>query len=283
MRRRRIVAATLLVGAIAALIGIVVSAGGGGSKRSASAKPAAHGRSSRPTTTATGVPAGGKPHRGPVPILMYHVIAPPKPSAPYPDLYVTPRDFSAQMKLLAAQGYHGVTLDQAYRAWHDGARIATKPIVITFDDGYRSVYKSARPVLARLGWPAVLNIEVGILTKNYGLNAEMVKKLIAQGWEVAAHTISHRDLTTLTPAQLKHEVSGSRDLLRRQFEVPVNFFCYPSGRYDDAVVAAVRKAGYLGATTTNPGLANRGQALTMSRVRVNGSDGVAGLRSKLGT
>lgn len=276
-------AATLLVAAIAALIGIVVSSGSGGSKRSASAKPAPHGRSPQPTTTATRVPAGGKRHRGPVPILMYHVIAPPKASAPYPDLYVTPRDFSAQMKLLAAQGYHGVTLDQAYRAWHDGARIATKPIVITFDDGYRSVYASARPVLAKLGWPAVLNIEVGILTKNYGLNADMVRKLVSQGWEVDAHTINHRDLTTLTSAQLEHEVAGSRDLLRRRFDVPVNFFCYPSGQYDDAVVAAVRKAGFLGATTTNPGFANRGQAFTMSRIRVNGSDGVAGLRSKLGT
>jgi hypothetical protein len=65
------------------------------------------------------------------------------------------------------------------------------------------------------------------------------------------------------------------------FHVPVSFFCYPAGRYDNRVVAAVRAAGYLGATTTAYGLARPGDMFTLKRVRVNRSDGVAGFVSKL--
>jgi hypothetical protein len=61
----------------------------------------------------------------------------------------------------------------------------------------------------------------------------------------------------------------------------VNFFCYPAGRYNPAVVAAVQRAGYFGATTTNYGLARPGDLFTLARVRMNGSDGVQGLAAKL--
>ena len=65
------------------------------------------------------------------------------------------------------------------------------------------------------------------------------------------------------------------------FGVPVDFFCYPAGRLDDTVVAAVRSAGYLGATTTAPGLATPADIFRLNRVRVDRSDGVAGLAAKL--
>jgi hypothetical protein len=63
--------------------------------------------------------------------------------------------------------------------------------------------------------------------------------------------------------------------------VPVDDFCYPSGRYDDTVIAAVKAAGYRAATTTDPGLASRGEPYTLKRVRVNGGDGVPGLAASL--
>jgi hypothetical protein len=65
------------------------------------------------------------------------------------------------------------------------------------------------------------------------------------------------------------------------FHVPVDFFCYPSGRYDARVVDAVRRAGYLGATTTNYGLARPQDIYTLSRVRINGSDRLNGFTRRL--
>jgi len=61
----------------------------------------------------------------------------------------------------------------------------------------------------------------------------------------------------------------------------VSFFCYPAGRYDSRVIAAVRRAGFRGATTTNEGLARRDEPFTLRRIRVSGGDGVDGLVAAL--
>jgi peptidoglycan/xylan/chitin deacetylase (PgdA/CDA1 family) len=221
------------------------------------------------------------PHDMAVPILMYHVIAPPLPNAPYPDLYVNPADFRAQVAWLAAHGYHAVTLRQVYDYWRGVHGLPRKPVVLTFDDGYHSDFTVALPTLRARRWPGVLNLEVRNLQPVWGTRPGMVRKMTAAGWEIDAHTMTHPDLTTVDPAQLRYQVAGSRAAIRRMFHQPVDFFCYPSGRYDDAVVAAVRGAGFLGATTTNEGFARPDSLFTLDRVRVNGSDGVAGLAAKL--
>jgi peptidoglycan/xylan/chitin deacetylase (PgdA/CDA1 family) len=212
---------------------------------------------------------------------MYHVLAPPVPNDPYPDLYVKPADFRAQVAWLADHGYHAVTLRQVYDYWRGRRALLPKPIVLTFDDGYHSDFTVALPTLRGRDWPGVLNLEVRNLQPVWGTRPEMVRKLIAAGWEIDAHTMTHPDLTTVDPTQLRYQVAGSRAAIRRMFHVPVDFFCYPAGRYDDAVIAAVRAAGFLGATTTNEGLAKPGSLFTLDRVRVNGSDGVAGLAANL--
>jgi peptidoglycan/xylan/chitin deacetylase (PgdA/CDA1 family) len=215
------------------------------------------------------VPFHGPPLRTPVPVLMYHVIGTPPPSAPYPELFVSRRLFAAQIARLARAGYHAVTLDRVWRAWHGRAPLPPRPVVLSFDDGYRGDFGAAMPILRRRGWPGVLNLLVANLYRHgWGLRTWMVRRMIANGWEVDSHTLTHPDLATVSPARLRHEVHGSRAALRRLFHVPVRFFCYPSGAFDRAVIHAVRRAGYLGATTEIPGLARRSQPYTLARIRV---------------
>jgi peptidoglycan/xylan/chitin deacetylase (PgdA/CDA1 family) len=232
----------------------------------------------------TSVAAGGQAPPGqeePVPVLMYHVVADPPAGAPYPELYVSRAGFAGQMAWLAHAGYHAVTLTAVRDHWLLGKPLPARPVVVSFDDGYRSQAVTAAPILRRHGWPGVIDLEVRNTRDFWGLPPGQVRKLIAEGWEVAAHSITHPDLTRVSATQLQAEVAGSRATLRRKFHVPVSFFCYPAGRYDDRVVAAVRAAGYLGATTTAYGLARPGDMFTLKRVRVNRSDGVAGFVSKL--
>ena len=211
----------------------------------------------------------------PVPILMYHVISAPPPGARYPDLYVRPADFAGDVRWLARHGYHDVTLRRVYDHWTAGAPLPTRPVVITFDDGYLSQFIHGYGTLRRYHWPGVLNLQVDFLRPATGMRPWRVRKLIAAGWEIDAHTFTHPDLTTLDDRRLWHEVAGSRRALRRLFHVPVDFFCYPAGRYDARVVNAVRLAGYLGATTTNYGLARPPDYYTLPRIRIGGSEGVA--------
>jgi peptidoglycan/xylan/chitin deacetylase (PgdA/CDA1 family) len=226
--------------------------------------------------------APGRDHAAtPVPILMYHVIAEPPSGVPYPELYVSEADFADQMRWLARHGYQAVTQRDVWNHWHRGAALPRKPIVISFDDGYRSVAEAAMPHMQKRSWPGVLNLTVKNLHVSGGLSQFKVRRLIAAGWELASHTLTHPDLTSLDERELTREVARSRAMLRSRFGVPVDFFCYPAGRYDSRVIRAVRRAGYLGATTTVEGLARRGEPYELRRVRVSGSDGVHGFAEKL--
>jgi len=216
-----------------------------------------------------------------VPVLMYHLVSDPPPNAPFPELYVRPSHFEGQVRWLVAHGYTGVTLKTVWDAWHGKRRLPAHPVVFTFDDGYKSIAIRARPMLQARGWPGVLNLKVGNISDRWGFGAGRIRGLIRAGWEIDSHTLTHPDLTAADPATLRREVAGSRVAIRRRFHVPVDFFCYPSGRYDDRVVAAVEAAGYLGATTTDYGLARPQDPYRLARVRVNRSDGVAGLAAKL--
>jgi len=226
---------------------------------------------SRPSARPSGHRA---PHEA-VPILMYHVIGIARPQTPLPALWVKPHEFAAEVSALARAGYHGVTLQQVWDAWHHGGTLPHKPVVFSFDDGYAGQVRDALPALRRAGWPGVLNLELANLADMGGTRA--VRRLIEAGWEIDSHTLTHPDLTTLSAAQLRHELAGSRTRIRRLFGVPANFFCYPSGRYDPTVIAAVRDAGYLAATTTEPGFADRTEPYALARVRVDGGLGAAGL------
>src|SRR3954452_2315587 len=271
----------VLVVAIGAAVAVVTSGSsdGGGRAKSAPKRGGGTTEGAKPAAKPKPKIVSG-PHDAPVPILMYHVVSAPQPGAPYPDLYTPKPVFAAQMKALAKRGYHGVTRAQVDDYWRHGYALPAKPIVISFDDGYLSHYTHALPVLKALGWRGVLNLEIDNVRPG-DLTASQVRALIDAGWEVDSHTITHPDLTTVSDSQLRQELVGSRAYLRKHFGVPADFFCYPAGRFDSRVVAAVKAAGYRAATTTEPGLASPKLPFTLSRIRVDGQDGVGGLLTKL--
>jgi peptidoglycan/xylan/chitin deacetylase (PgdA/CDA1 family) len=215
-----------------------------------------------------------KPDRRPVPILEYHALGPVGPG--YRELYLSRRASARQMDWLVRHRYSPVTLDQVWAVWHGRGSFRGRPLVLTFDDGYPGQWRIALPVLRRHGWPGVLNLQIGNLLPKH------VRDLAAAGWEIDAHTFTHADLTTATPAQLRHEIAGSRAWIREMFGVRANFFCYPYGRYDAAVVAEVRRAGYHGAETEGYGLAWPRRRFTLSRIEILASDGLTGFARKLG-
>ncbi len=227
-------------------------------------------------------PADAEPPGRAIPILMYHAVEAPPAGTALPELWVPAASFAAEMDALRRAGYHAITMADATDYWEGRRRVPRKPIVLTFDDGFRSQVERAAPVLRRLGWRGVLYLEVAALhTPGSGISETDVRKLLDDGWELGAHTMTHPDLTTVDAGQLREEVAGSRAWLRRHFHRPVDAFCYPAGKHDDAVAAAVEAAGYRSATTVDAGLAGPGDRFRLARVRVNGSDGAGDLMGRL--
>jgi peptidoglycan/xylan/chitin deacetylase (PgdA/CDA1 family) len=293
LRRRRI-AGLAATGALAALIGVLAASA---SKPSAGRRAPTAGRAgaaglrtrvAAAATTSPPAPQAGAvtmpgAHRAPheaVPILMYHVIGYAPPGTRLPSLWVTPPEFRAEVRALRDAGFHGVTLREVWNAWHHAAKLPHKPVVFSFDDGYEGQVRDALPALRRVGWPGVLNLVLKNLPDIGGTPG--ARRLVAAGWEIDSHTLTHPDLTTLPDADLRHELRQSRARITRLLGQPASFFCYPSGRYDARVVNAVRDAGYLAATTVALGYARpTADPFALPRVRVDGGMGAAQLRQRL--
>jgi peptidoglycan/xylan/chitin deacetylase (PgdA/CDA1 family) len=280
-----VVAAVIIVVAVAGT-GSHNPTGRGGSRHPVSAKPrsaASVQRANAQRGTAAAGPTG-PPGTEAVPILMYHVIAAPPAGAPFPGLYVEPQLFAAQMQALKQAGWHAVTQDQVEAYWRRGVPLGPgKPIVLSFDNGYQSQYTQALPVLRRLGWVGVENIQLsGLPPSQGGLLQRQIKGLVAAGWELDTQGISHADLVTLDAAALHEQVAVARQTVQRRYGVPVNWFCYPSGHYDDRVVAEVKAAGYTGSTTVVPGWAHHDDdPYRLHRLRVLGGTSPSALLSQI--
>src|SRR2546423_1232153 len=126
-------------------------AGGGSGARGSPRAP----HPTPPRTRATPVqakpptPTIVHPHQPAPPILEYHVIGDAPASAPFPELYVSRSDFAAQVAWLHRQGYTAVSLRRVADYWRRGYALPPRPVVLTFDDGYRGDYTNARPLLRR--------------------------------------------------------------------------------------------------------------------------------------
>ena len=108
-----------------------------------------------------------------------------------------------------------------------------------------------------------------------------MRDLVAAGWEVDPHTFTHPDLTTVSRARLRHEITESRGWTRAMFGVRANFFCYPFGRWSrlsSQRFAGRATAGRRRRATGSPG---RGGVMLMNRIEVLASDGLAGFVRKL--
>ncbi len=279
---------SLLVLAACAAIAVVLAGttGGGGSGDSGRGthtpvhSASAHSPVRSPNRSIGTHTPNGPPGTEPVPVLMYHVIASPPPGAPFPGLYVPPSEFAEQMLALKRAGWHAVTLDQVWANWTRGTPLGSgKPIVISFDNGYQSQYTQALPILRRLGWVGVENIQLsGLPPSQGGFGKRQIQGLVAAGWELDTQGFSHADLITLDAQQLHYQVAVARTVIQRRFHVPVNWFCYPSGHYNATVVAAVKAAGYTGSTTVIPGWAHHDEdPYRMHRLRVLGPTSAAQL------
>ncbi len=283
VRRERFVAiASLLVVAVVIVVAVVGSIGGSGSATGHHPSAGSGGGSGQSSTTAA---SAQQPGTAAVPILTYHVInAPPAQTSAQSDLYVPADEFTSQMQALKSGGWHAVTLDQLEAYWTKGVSLGTgKPIVISFDGGYASQYTNAVPVLKRLGWVGVENLELnGLSPSDGGLTESQVRGLVSAGWELDTQGIGGTDLITLDPATVQQQVSAARQLLRSRYGVPGNWFSYPTGHYNPSVVAAVRAAGFVGSTTVVPGWASPNQdRYRLPRLQVRGGTTAPQLLSEI--
>jgi len=139
------------------------------------------------------------------------------------------------------------------------------------------------PVLKSLGWAGVENLKVnGLAPSDGGLSDSQIRGLIGAGWELDTEGMSQSDLTAVDSTQLTNEVTGARQALRSRYGVPVNWFSYPSGRYNQAVVVAAQSAKFVGSTTSVSGWASpQSDRFRLPRIQVVGGTSASQLLSQI--
>jgi len=224
-----------------------------------------------------------------VPILMYHriaVLAGDEPAVTV-GLTVDPGEFTLQMQWLKDSGFTSITQMQLYDALELGKPLPPKPVLITFDDGYRGIATTAAPIMTRVGMIGtayVITDRIAQLKKTAPtwLTWPQLRTLEQRGWDIGSHTVSHSEIPHMSTDAAMKTLRGSRFVLEKHLGHPVQWFCYPAGAVNAAAVADVQKAGYVLATTTQSGLDHSAaNPLELSRIRIANNTGVRGLAAAL--
>jgi len=176
-----------------------------------------------------------------VPILLYHHIDNSPSDNNY---YISPYEFEKQMYILHEWGYTTISVEMLVTAIKQGVMLPPRPIILTFDDGTKSTFTNALPIMQKYNFTGTSYIVynyVGV-DNNY-MDVEQIRALAAAGWEIGSHSISHVDLTQ-RPERERDEIVDSRHKLEVLLNVPIESFAYPFGAYDRSSVDYAHFAGY---------------------------------------
>ncbi|MBI3576667.1 polysaccharide deacetylase family protein [Candidatus Gottesmanbacteria bacterium] len=191
-----------------------------------------------------------------VPILLYHYISvnANKDDKTRTTLSTPPVIFEQQLQLLQSHGFATITLDELAAALDGKITLPAKSVMLTFDDGYADFYANAVPLLRKYGMRGIAFIPTGLIGGGNYMTWGQIEELAKTPNVIfAAHSIHHWALTNVSAKVLQQEVSESKRVLEGHVGYRVNWFAYPYGVFNDAVVAAVRNAGFVGSATTLSG------------------------------
>lgn len=192
-----------------------------------------------------------------VPILLYHYIEyvkDPKDTVRIA-LNTNPLILEEQIKTLQEAGYNFITVSELTDAFDGKFSLPPKPIVLTFDDGYRDFYTFAYPILKKYNVKATQYVISGFLDYPNHLLISQVQEIAKDGLvEIGAHTIHHIWLKGRPITTINNEVLQSKLILEKLINKPVNTFSYPFGAFDSNSIGSVINSGFKSAVSTIPGI-----------------------------
>lgn len=173
-----------------------------------------------------------------VPILLYHHVSDTIDT----QYNVHPDRFAEQMKWLFDRGYSTISVADLARVIRDGGALPARPVILTFDDGYRDVYENAYPILQRYGFFATFYIIGETVNTRGNLSTNELLELIAGGWEIGSHSMSHTNLKE--DNNWDYEIYNSKVFLEEKLGIEILTFAYPYGAANTAIMDYTYDSGY---------------------------------------
>lgn len=215
-----------------------------------------------------------------IPILCYHDVTSNNPDNN--GLLISPEKFKEQLQYLKYNNYTPITLDELYDYLRNNKEIPEKPVVITFDDGYKGNYEYAYPLLKEFKFPATMFVISNYVGGADFMTTEQLKEMSNNGIEIESHTSKHDDLSKLNETEQVETLKNAKTSLEKIIEKPVDFVAYPFGRHNSNTRISAEKAGYKLGFNLNGNFADRkDHNFNMDRIYVNGNDSLKEFESKL--
>ena len=191
-----------------------------------------------------------------VPILMFHYVEyvkDPKDTI-RKSLNITPYTFGKQLQTLTQARYTFLNTQDLLDISFGRKQLPQKPIVLTFDDGYRDFYTDAYPILKKYNAKAIAYIVPGFLNQPNNLDKSQLDEIAKDGLvEIGAHTIHHVNLKSIPIVRATEEIVVSKRQLEQEIGKTVLSFAYPYGAFDLQAVQIVKDAGFIDAVSTIAG------------------------------
>ncbi|MBX4263459.1 polysaccharide deacetylase family protein [Clostridium estertheticum] len=214
-----------------------------------------------------------------IPILMYHSISYEKENI----LRVPKEKFRNQMKYLKDNNYTTLTLDELYSYMKTGKDLPSKPIVITFDDGYKDNYTNAYPILKEFKLKATIFVITNTIDheKDYLTSAE-IKLMDSNNIRIESHTSSHEHLDQISYVDNVNTMKTSKIKLEKILNKKIDYIAYPYGGYTPNTIKAAKQSGYKLAFSTEFGLIDKSDNIySLGRIFVNSNFSLEEFKVKL--
>ncbi|RXK87122.1 polysaccharide deacetylase family protein [Filimonas effusa] len=229
---------------------------------------------------------------------MYHSVNPTQEEAGY--LHVPLRVFEAQLQWLSLQAYTTITIADLLRepasTFHSQA---SKKLVITFDDGYVSLYRLATPLLRKYGFTATLFVTTAAVgAESYRvlphfsttlpsgdrpLNWQELKEMEEDCWDIQPHGHEHLTHNMIADAALQTEIAESKRLVELHLQKQALYYAFPYGRYNHRCLQLLDQLGFRAAFTVQPGLTGNTKPFQIPRIEINRFDTIALFQRKVTT
>lgn len=213
---------------------------------------------------------------------MYHAVEDAPRPPRYKHFYVLAAEFAGQMRMLHRAGYTPITFAALAAARAGAGALPTKPVLLTFDDGYANLQANVHPLLRSLGFPyTVFLVSERVGKTNGWVTAEGYEATPLLGWDdigrmqaeggvdFQAHTATHPRLADLGAEEARREMAEGKDALEQRLGASITTLCYPYGSRSKAVESLAEEIGFTQAVTTEFGRVRAGDLpLRLPRISV---------------
>lgn len=222
-----------------------------------------------------------------VPILCYHRFG-PRPNT----TTVTPQAFDAQMRYLAQNGYTVIPMAKLASFLEGRTALPKKSVVVTIDDGYRSTYDIAWPILKKYGFPATVYLYTDFVGAPDALTWAQMKEMTAGAVDIQPHSKTHSNLTLRLPGEtearyrdrIRTEVDAAIDVIGHRLGEKTLSYAFPYGDVNDTVVDFLKaKDVRMGVTVTPGGNPYYAPPIMLRRSMIFGGDDLDAFKGKLVT